>query len=75
MRLRAGVCSMTAAMSLAVSARDVKAQTAMPNLSGNYRCDTFRQLCQPILGGGMGACLRQSHRRMPRGAPARQARR
>jgi hypothetical protein len=37
---------------------------------------SFRQLCQPILGGGgMGACLRRSCRRTPRHPASRQARR
>jgi hypothetical protein len=39
MRLRAGACWIIAAMSLAASAGQIQAQTAMPNLSGNYRCE------------------------------------
>jgi hypothetical protein len=37
MRLRAGACWIIAAMSLAASVGQTQAQTAIPNLSGNYR--------------------------------------
>jgi hypothetical protein len=46
MRLRAGVCLIIAAMSLAVSAWHVQAQTGMPNLSGNYRCEPQPMSCR-----------------------------
>jgi hypothetical protein len=46
MRLRAGVCLIIAAMSLAVSAWHVQAQTGMPNLSGNYRCEPQPTSCR-----------------------------
>jgi hypothetical protein len=46
MRLRAGVCSIIAAMSLAVSAWHVQAQTAMPNVSGNDRCEPQPMSCR-----------------------------
>jgi hypothetical protein len=39
MGLRAGVGSIIAAMSLAVSVWHAQTQIAMPNLSGNYRCE------------------------------------
>jgi hypothetical protein len=46
MRLRAGVCSIIAVISLAMPARHTEAQTAMPNLSGNYRCEPLPMSCR-----------------------------
>jgi hypothetical protein len=46
MRLRAGVCSIIAAGSLAMSPWQIQAQTAMPNLSGNYRCEPQPMSCR-----------------------------
>jgi hypothetical protein len=46
MRLRGGVCSIIATMSLAVPAWQIKAQTAMPNLSGNYQCEPQPMSCR-----------------------------
>jgi hypothetical protein len=39
-------CSMIAASSLAMSAWQIQAQTATPNLSGNYRCEPQPMSCR-----------------------------
>jgi hypothetical protein len=46
MRLRARVCSTIAASILAMSPWQIQAQTAMPNLSGNYRCEPQPMSCR-----------------------------
>jgi hypothetical protein len=46
MRLRVGLCSIIAVSSLAVSAWQTQAQTAVPNLSGNYRCEPQPMSCR-----------------------------
>jgi hypothetical protein len=66
MRLRAGVCSIIAAGSLAMSPWQIQAQTAIPNLSGNYRCEPQPMSCR----SGQPFAISQSGNRL--GAQERQ---